>query len=140
MHEWGSRVAVSRDPLALIPPSTFLQALHYLPMHTFPPIRSRVFKSGLQVLHTPPYTHVAFAARLSSYLTISGAQTSSQIAREESITLSLATEMILAVEAEGVICRDDELSAIRGGGSGGGSELGWAVNNFDDYIWDGQVA
>lgn len=48
--------------------------------------------------------------------------------------------MILAVEAEGVICRDDELSAIRGGGSGGGSELGWAVNNFDDYIWDGQVA
>lgn len=48
--------------------------------------------------------------------------------------------MILAVEADGVICRDDELSAIRGGGSGGGgSELRWTLYNFEDYIWDGEL-
>lgn len=135
-----SRVVILFDPLALIPPSTFLQALQHLPSHTFPAIRSRIFKSGLQVLHTPPYTHAAFAARLSSYLTISGAQTTSQIAREENITVSLATEMILAVEADGVIYRDDELSAIKGGGSGGsGSELRWTLYNFEDYFWDGQL-
>lgn len=127
------------DPLALIPPTTFLQTLQYLPFHTFPPVRNRTFKSGLQVLHTPPYSHAAFAARLSSYLTISGTQVTSQIAREESITVSLATEMVLAVEADGVICRDDELSAIRGGGSGG-SELRWSLNYFEGYIWDGEDA
>ncbi|KAH0834123.1 EAP30/Vps36 family-domain-containing protein [Lanmaoa asiatica] len=126
--------------VALIPPSTFLQALRHLPSHTLPPICSRIFKSGLQVLHTPPYTHAAFAARLSSHLTILGAQTTSQIAREENITVSLATEMILAVEADGVICRDDELSAIRGGGSGSGSELRWTLNRFEHYIWDDQAA
>lgn len=89
------------------------------------------------MLHTPAYTHAAFAARLSSYLTISGGQTTSQIAREENITISLATEMILAVEADGVICRDDELSAIKGGGSG--SELRWTLNRFAYYNWDGEA-
>lgn len=126
--------------LALIPPSTFLHSLQHLPLHTVPSIRCRIFKSGLRVLHTPEYTHAAFAARLSSYLTISDGQTTSQIAREENITISLATEMILAVEADGAICRDDELSAIRGGGSGSGSELRWTVNRFAHYDWDGEVA
>lgn len=126
---------------ALIPPSTFLQTLQHLPLHTSPPIRSRVFKSGLRVLHTPPYTHAAFTARLSGYLTISGTQTTSEIAREENITISLATEMILAVEVDGVICRDDELSAIRGGGSGSGSELRWVtLNKLAHYDWDGEAA
>lgn len=126
--------------LALIPPPTFLQALQHLPSHTMPPIRSRVFRSGLQVLHTPSYTHTAFAARLSSYLTISGAQTTGEIAREENITISLATEMIVAVEADGVICRDEEVSAIRGGGSGSCSELRWSLFKLEHYIWDGQMA
>ncbi|KAF8439946.1 EAP30/Vps36 family-domain-containing protein [Boletus edulis BED1] len=126
--------------VALIPPSTFLQAVQHLPLHTEPPIRCRIFKSGLRMLHIPAYTHAAFAARLSSHLTISGGQTTSEIAREENITISLATEMILAVEADGEICRDDELSAIRGGGSGSGSELRWALNKFAHYDWDGVVA
>ncbi|KAN0080212.1 EAP30/Vps36 family domain containing protein [Tylopilus felleus] len=126
--------------VALIPPSTFLQVLQHLPLHTMPPIRSRVFKSGLQVLHTPAYTHAAFVARLSSYLTIFGLQTTSEIAREENITISLATEMILAVEVDGTVCRDDELSAIRGGGSGSGSELRWTLYGFAHYDWDGEVA
>ncbi|KAG9310899.1 EAP30/Vps36 family-domain-containing protein [Chiua virens] len=124
--------------VALIPPSTFLQTVQHLPAHTLPLIQSRTFKSGLQVLHTPPHTHAAFTARLSSYLTISGSQTTSQIAREENITISLATEMILAVEGDGVICRDDERSAIKGGGSGGGTELRWTLNRYEGYNWDGE--
>ncbi|KIK98377.1 hypothetical protein PAXRUDRAFT_823931 [Paxillus rubicundulus Ve08.2h10] len=125
--------------VALIPPSTFLQTLQHLPSYTSPPIRKRTFHSGLQVLHTPPYTHAAFAARISGNLMISGVQTTSQIAQEENITISLATEMISAVEADGVICRDDASSAIRGGGSGSGSELIWSLNLFQDYIWDGHT-
>ncbi|KAH7882742.1 EAP30/Vps36 family-domain-containing protein [Phlebopus sp. FC_14] len=125
--------------VALIPPSTFLQTLIHLPSYTSPPIRNRVFKSGLQVLHTPPYTHASFSARLCSYLTLSGVQTTSQIAREENITISLASEMVAAVEADGVICRDDESTAIRGGGSGSGSELRWLLNTFREYVWDGQT-
>ncbi|KAF9235016.1 EAP30/Vps36 family-domain-containing protein [Melanogaster broomeanus] len=125
--------------VALIPPSTFLQTLPHLPYYTCPPISSRTFKSGLRVLHTPPYTHAAFAARLSGYLTIYGVQTTSEIAEEESITISLATEMISAVETDGTICRDDGSSAIKGGGSGSGSELRWSRNLFQDYIWDGHT-
>ncbi|KAF9221784.1 vacuolar protein sorting-associated protein 36 [Gyrodon lividus] len=125
--------------VALIPPSTFLQILPHVPSYTTPPICSRTFESGLQVLHTPPYTHAAFAARLSGYLAINGIQTTSQIAQDEIITISLATEMITAVEADGVICRDDASSAIRGGGSGSGSELRWSLNLFQDYIWDGHL-
>ncbi|KIJ64342.1 hypothetical protein HYDPIDRAFT_28786 [Hydnomerulius pinastri MD-312] len=124
--------------VALIPPSTFLQTLPHLPSHTSPPIRSRTFNSGFQVLHTPPYTHASFAARLSGYLAMSGVQTTTQIAQEESITISLATEMVSAVEADGVICRDDEQSAIKGGGSGSGSELRWTLNLYREYVWDGQ--
>lgn len=65
--------------------------------------------------------------------------TTGQIAQEESITISLADEMIAAIEADGVICRDDERSAIKGGGSGSVSEVRWSMNLFLDYIWDGQM-
>ena len=50
---------------ALIPPSTFLRVLPYLPSFTLPPIRMRTFPaSGLSVLHTPPFGRATFAARL----------------------------------------------------------------------------
>lgn len=65
--------------------------------------------------------------------------TTSQIAQEENITIGLADEMIAAIETDGVICRDDERSAIQGGGSGISSEVRWSRNPFLDYIWDGQV-
>ncbi|KAG2078596.1 hypothetical protein BDR04DRAFT_1087048 [Suillus decipiens] len=110
--------------VALIPPSTFLQVIPHLPTYTSPPIRSRVFKSGLSVLHTPPYTHASFTARIVGYLAMSGVMTTS--------------EMISAIEADGVICRDDERSAIKGGGSGTASEVRWSRNLFLEYIWDGQ--
>ncbi|OJA20267.1 hypothetical protein AZE42_04302 [Rhizopogon vesiculosus] len=125
--------------VALIPPSTLLQVLPYLPAYTSPPIRSRVFKSGLSVLHMPPYTHASFTARMVGYLVMFGTWTTSQIAQEEGITIGLADEMIAAIEADGVICRDDERSAIKGGGSGTASEIGWFRNDFLDYIWDGQL-
>lgn len=125
--------------VALIPPSTFLQVLPHLPAYTSPPVRSRVFKSGLSVLHIPPYTHASFTARIVGYLTMSGMMTTSQIAHEENITIGLADEMIAAIEADGVICRDDEKSAIKGGGSGTASEVRWSRNLFLEYIWDGQL-
>ncbi|KAG1751759.1 EAP30/Vps36 family-domain-containing protein [Suillus lakei] len=125
--------------VALIPPSTFLQVLPHLPACTSPPIRSRVFKSGLSVLHMPPYTHASFTARMVGYLTLSGGMTTSQVAHEENITIGLADEMIAAIEADGVICRDDERSAIKGGGSGTASEVRWSRNLFLEYIWDGQL-
>ncbi|KAI6125899.1 EAP30/Vps36 family-domain-containing protein [Pisolithus croceorrhizus] len=125
--------------VALIPPSTFLQTLQFLPDCTSPPIYSRTFKSGLRVLHTPPYTHASFAARLLGHLMLSEVLTTSQVAQEENITITLAAEMIEAVEVDGVVCRDDERSAIRGGGSGSGSELRWTLNTFEEYVWDGQT-
>lgn len=125
--------------VALIPPSTFLQVLPHLPAYTSPTIRSRVFKSGLSVLHTPLYTHASFTAQMVGYLALSGPMTTSQVAHEENITIGLADEMIAAIEADGVICRDDERSAIKGGGSGTASEVRWSRNLFSEYIWDGQL-
>lgn len=98
-----------------------------------------MFKSGLSVLHVPPYTHASFTARIVGYLAMSGVMTTSQIAHEENITIGLADEMIAAIEADGVICRDDERSAIKGGGSGTASEVRWSRNLFLEYIWDGQL-
>ncbi|RDB18220.1 Vacuolar protein-sorting-associated protein 36 [Hypsizygus marmoreus] len=125
--------------VALIPPSTFLLVLPHLPQFTSPPIQARTFASGLSVLHTPPYTSAAFAARLSGLLALTGPKTTAEVAREEGITLGLAEEMIGAVEAEGDVCRDE--GEGRGGtpGAGAGAELRWWANLFVGYVWDGQV-
>lgn len=120
--------------VALIPPSTFLQVIPQLPLFTDPPIQCRTFTSGLSVLHTPRYTHAAFAARLSGLLALTGPKTTMEVAREENITVGLSAEMIAAVEVDGDICRDDTGSGV--GGSGG--ELRWWVNIFVRYVWDGQ--
>ncbi|KAG5736041.1 Vacuolar protein-sorting-associated protein 36 [Termitomyces sp. T112] len=119
--------------IALIPPSTFLLVLPQLPFFTDPPIRDRMFASGLRVLHTPLYTHASFSARFSGFLALEGPKTVTEVAQEEGITLGLATEMIAAVEADGDICRDDGESAIAGGG-----EVRWWANLFAGYTWDGQ--
>lgn len=103
-----------------------------LPHFTDPPIQSRTFASGLKVLHTPRYTHTAFAARLSGLLALTGPKTTMEVAREENITLGLSAEMIAAVEADGDICRDDSGNGVIGG------ELKWWANIFIGYVWDGQ--
>ena len=123
---------------ALIPPSTFLQVLPHLPAHSSPTIRHRAFASGLNVLHTPPYTAVAFAARLSSLLVMSGPRTTLEIAEEEHLTVALVSEMIDAAEQDSGVCRDDSSAAIVGGDVGTGVEVRWWTNIFVGYIWDGQ--
>lgn len=123
--------------IALIPPSTFLQVIPHLPTHTEPVIQHRAFASGLNVLHTPPYTQAAFAARISGFLVLGGPKTTVEIAAEENLTVGLVSEMMDAVEMDGTVCRDDSSAAITGGGSGAISELRWWGNLFVGYIWDG---
>ncbi|KAI0075151.1 hypothetical protein K474DRAFT_1646878 [Panus rudis PR-1116 ss-1] len=124
--------------VALIPPSTFLQVLPHLPSYTSPPIHMRTFPaSGLSVLHTPPYTRVAFAARMVGLLTLAGPKTTVEVAQDEQLPMGLTQEMINEVEDTGEICRDEG-----GGGIGIFAERGevkWWINVFRDYEWDGQA-
>ncbi|KAF7974522.1 hypothetical protein HWV62_11980 [Athelia sp. TMB] len=122
--------------VALLPPSTFLSVLPHLPQHTDPPIRARTFPSGLMVLHTPQFTAASFTARLSSLLTLAGAKTTAEIAREEGLTVGLAGEMIGDAEAAGAVCRDEGAPAQ--GGGVGGVEVQWWPDVFTHYHWDGQ--
>lgn len=124
--------------VALIPPAMFLQVLPYLPVYTTPTIQTRQLHSGLTVLHTPPYSHAAFSARLVGFLSLNGPQTSAEIAQEEDITVGLAEGMIGAVEADGQVCRDDEASALNGRGSAVGVIRWWPWTEFDSYNYDGQ--
>lgn len=124
--------------VALIPPSTFLQVIPHLPQFTIPTIQTRQLHSGLTVLHTPPYSHHAFSARLSGFLLLNGPQTIGNIAKEEGITIALAEGMVDAVEADGQVCRDDAASAIRDPGHPGGIILWWSWASFSDYVYDGQ--
>ncbi|PPQ91608.1 hypothetical protein CVT25_012789 [Psilocybe cyanescens] len=124
--------------VALIPPSTLLQVVPHLPAHTNPTIRHRAFTSGLNVLHTPPYSQAAFGARISSFLMMSGPKTTVEISTVEDLTVALVSEMIDDVEKVGGVMRDDSSAAITGGGSGTGVELKWWGNVFQGYIWDGQ--
>ncbi|KIY44855.1 hypothetical protein FISHEDRAFT_67272 [Fistulina hepatica ATCC 64428] len=124
--------------VALIPPSTLLQIIPQLAAHTRPPVTSRVLSSGLTVLHTPPFSHAAFSARLLVLLDSVGPQNALAIARSEGVTIGLVTEMILAVEADGAIARDDSNTSISGSSGGlGGSEIRWWPNMLRDYVWDG---
>jgi ESCRT-II complex subunit VPS36 len=98
----------------------------------------RIFPSGLSVLHTPPYTHASFTARLAGLLALSGPKTTMEVAQEEAVAVAMAAEMIDAVESEGHLCRDDPSgAAIRSEGSGAAVELRWWTNPFRDYVWDG---
>ncbi|KAH9943659.1 EAP30/Vps36 family-domain-containing protein [Amylocystis lapponica] len=133
--------------VALIPPSTFLQVLPLLPVHTSPPIHMRTFpSSGLLVLHTPPYTKAAFAARLVGLLSLAGPKSTAEVAQEDGLPIPLAQEMVSEVEDEGEICRDEGGSGIdvsaggkRDGWAEGSGEVRWWVNVFRSYVWDGQA-
>ena len=75
-----------------------------------------------------------------------------EIAQEENLPIGLVQEMVLEVEREGEICRDESDSGVAifatsssstGAGvgwaaSGGGGEVRWWVNIFRGYVWDGQ--
>ncbi|GAV98980.1 vacuolar protein sorting-associated protein 36 [Lentinula edodes] len=126
--------------VALIPPSTFLQVIPHLPAFTNPTITSRTLNSGLAVLHTPPYSRAAFAARICGLLALAGPKSTTEIAQEEGITIGLTVEMLIIVEEDGDVCRDDGQSVIQekkddilvlG-------EVNWWANLFIGYTWDGQ--
>ncbi|KAF8624313.1 hypothetical protein AX15_005943 [Amanita polypyramis BW_CC] len=125
--------------VALIPPSTFLQVVPFLPLYITPTIHMRTLNSGLTVLHTPPYTSAAFASRLSSFLSLVGPQTTTDIALEEGLSVSLIKEMVESVEVEGYVLRDDASAAIVGGGGVSGARVWWWNNVFEGYVWDGQT-
>ena len=55
--------------IALLPPSTLVAILSYLPLHTSPPIHILILPSTLKVLHTPSYAPAAILSRLLSRLT-----------------------------------------------------------------------
>lgn len=128
---------------ALLPPTTFLQVTPHLPQHTSPPIHKRTFKSGLTVLHTPPYSQHAFSDRLTAHLTTDGPKTTMEVAMIEGITVALAKEMINDAEMRGDVVRAGAECVIAdGGGVGlGVGEAGvrWWPNVFVGYVWDGQV-
>ncbi|KAJ3759099.1 EAP30/Vps36 family-domain-containing protein [Lentinula raphanica] len=127
--------------VALIPPSTFLQVIPYLPTFTNPTITSRTLNSGLAVLHTPPYSRAAFAARVCGLLALAGPKSTTEIAQEEGMTISLTAEMLDIVEEDGDICRDDGRSVIQEnqGDVVVVGEVNWWANLFLGYTWDGQV-
>ncbi|KAJ3807367.1 EAP30/Vps36 family-domain-containing protein [Lentinula aff. lateritia] len=126
--------------VALIPPSTFLQVIPHLPAFTNPTITSRTLNSGLAVLHTPPYSRAAFAARICGLLALAGPKSTTEIAQEEGITIGLTVEMLIIVEEDGDVCRDDGQSVIQ---ENKGDilvlgEVNWWANLFIGYTWDGQ--
>lgn len=125
--------------VSLIPPATFLAVLPALPSYTHPPLGTRTFASGLRMLHTPAYTHVAFTARVAALIALAGAQSTAQVAREEGLPIGLAQEMVEAVAADGELCRDEERAMITGGPAAGGGEVRWWLNEWREYVWDGQV-
>nr|VWO96274.1 Mst12 [Ganoderma boninense] len=131
--------------VALIPPSTFLRVLPYLPSFTLPPIRMRTFpSSGLSVLHTPPFGRATFAARLVGLLILGGPRTTIEVAQEEDLPIGLTQEMLDEVETDGEICRDDGGSGVDmfseslGTEGGTGGEVRYWINIFRGYVWDGQ--
>ncbi|KAJ3573279.1 hypothetical protein NP233_g2525 [Leucocoprinus birnbaumii] len=130
--------------VALLPPSTFLQVIPLLPQYTTPQIHKRTFKSGLSVLHTPPYTQHIFVTRLISHLTTNGPKTTMEIAMVEGITVALAKEMVDDAEMSGDVIREDPESVIQDGSGVVGLGVGeagvkWWPNVFLGYVWDGQT-
>ncbi|KAF5353550.1 hypothetical protein D9756_007817 [Leucocoprinus leucothites] len=136
--------------VALLPPATFLQVIPLLPQYTSPQIHRRTFKSGLSVLHTPPYAQQAFVTRLREHIETEGPKTTMEIAMVEEITVSLAKEMIDDAEMSGDVVRDDaecviqDDSSANGASFGGGLGVGeagvrWWPNVFIGYAWDGQT-
>ncbi|KZT58144.1 hypothetical protein CALCODRAFT_433101 [Calocera cornea HHB12733] len=112
--------------VALVPPDSLTTVIPRLATFASPPLTLRTFKSGLLTLCTPQYEPRQFQIRLCSRLNKAPA-TTVHIAREESISISLATELIESVEEAGAIVRDDAANG----------ELQWWVNEFDRFVWDG---
>lgn len=111
--------------------------LEQLHSWTLPPLTSRQFPSGLRVLHTSAFTAAAFASRLLGVLLVSEPYSTTDIARNEGLTLSMAVELIQEVEVAGEVCRDDLESGAESAAHTSPQTKWWA-NRYDRYTWDGQ--
>jgi len=110
--------------IALIPPSTFLGVLGYVGAHTRPRLSVREFSSGLLVLESSEFGEEEFDARISSRIQLLGPQSTKDIAREEKVSMYVASELILKSEKKGIVCRDFEV---------------WYLNILSGHVWDGDM-
>ncbi|OCF60551.1 ESCRT-II complex subunit VPS36 [Kwoniella mangroviensis CBS 10435] len=111
--------------VSLLPPSTLISILPFLPQHTSPSISSLVLPSSLQVLHTPTYSSPAILSRTLDRLNPStfdegGTEKSFtllEFASIESLPIGLSREFIEILEKQhsGGLVRDDQGSMSEGG-------------------------
>ncbi|KDQ16901.1 hypothetical protein BOTBODRAFT_64433 [Botryobasidium botryosum FD-172 SS1] len=122
--------------VALIPPSSLMDAIPYLSNYTNPPVHMTTLRSGLRVLYTPHYSMPVFTTRLLALLS-TNPHTTVEIARTEGMSVGLVEDMILKVEEEGKVARDGGVGDDKFGGSGG--EVTWWPNYLIGYVWDGDT-
>jgi len=122
--------------VALVPPSSLIDAIPYLPNYTNPSIHMAILRSGLRVLYTPHYSMPTFTIRLLALLSDSP-HTTVEIARTEGMSVGLAEDMILKVEEDSKIARDGGAGDDKFGGGGG--EVTWWPNYLIGYVWDGDT-
>ncbi|WVQ67732.1 uncharacterized protein L199_005936 [Kwoniella botswanensis] len=111
--------------VSLLPPSTLISILPFLPHHTSPSISSLVLPSSLQVLHTPTYSGPAILSRTLDRLNPSTSDeegieksfTLLEFASIESLPIGLSREFIEILEEQhsGGLVRDDQGSMSEGG-------------------------
>lgn len=89
---------------ALLPPSTLISVLPYLPQHTEPAINLLTLPSFLKVLHTPHYSTQALLSRtLNRLMPQDGEEkerniSAIELAGMEDLAIGMASEMLESVE------------------------------------------
>ncbi|WVQ82293.1 hypothetical protein IAT38_004421 [Cryptococcus sp. DSM 104549] len=113
--------------VALLPPSTLIDTLPYLPEHTTPPIYSLTLPSSLVVLHTPAHSTSTILSRTLDRLAPGFTESTAgetpeeksfsalEFAALESLPIGLATEFIGLMEAQGGLVRDEQAGQAKGG-------------------------
>lgn len=74
-------------------------------------------------------------SRLLTYLDATGPKNTSEIARQENLSVGLVQEMIFSAEQDGAVVRDEALHVV----GGEMRETTWWRNLFEGYVWDGEV-
>ncbi|KAK4684902.1 ESCRT-II complex subunit VPS36, partial [Tremellales sp. Uapishka_1] len=105
--------------VALLPPSTLMSILPYLPRHTSPQINSLTLPSSLQVLYTPTYSPLGILSKLLAILDPELDSTNPNLATEKNLNIieiashvnlpiGLSKDLIEVIEADGGLLRDDQ--------------------------------
>ncbi|KAF8321044.1 EAP30/Vps36 family-domain-containing protein [Cantharellus anzutake] len=116
--------------VALVPPSSLIECVSYLPRYTKLPMKIRTFRSGAKVLQTPAFDENVCSTRiLSAIESQTGTEcTTVAIAEILSMPIGLVEELIEDAETGGFVVRDE-------GGTMG--QTIWYPNEFGDFEWDG---